>query len=82
VNEYLRFYELGVDGLFSDFADTAVAARVMFKLKNDPGHARCLVRDNGGCNDPGLRPAKETRTCLVHSGSRVLPTGVSDLRLH
>lgn len=50
VNEYLRFYELGVDGLFSDFADTAVAARVMFKLRNDPGYARCLVRDNG-CTD-------------------------------
>jgi glycerophosphoryl diester phosphodiesterase len=50
VNEYLRFYELGVDGLFSDFADTAVAARVMFKLMNDPGYARCLVRDNG-CSD-------------------------------
>jgi glycerophosphoryl diester phosphodiesterase len=47
INEYLRFYELGVDGLFSDFADTAVAARVMFKLKNDPGYARCLVHDNG-----------------------------------
>jgi glycerophosphoryl diester phosphodiesterase len=50
VNEYLRFYELGVDGLFSDFADTAVAARVMFRLKNDPDYARCLVRDNG-CTD-------------------------------
>jgi glycerophosphoryl diester phosphodiesterase len=25
--EYRRFYELGVDGLFSDFTDTAVAAR-------------------------------------------------------
>jgi glycerophosphoryl diester phosphodiesterase len=49
VNEYLRFFELGVDGLFSDFADTAVAARVMFRLKNDPEYARCLVRDNG-CN--------------------------------
>jgi glycerophosphoryl diester phosphodiesterase len=47
VNEYLRFYELGVDGLFSDFADTAVAARVMFRLKADPDYARCLVRDNG-----------------------------------
>jgi glycerophosphoryl diester phosphodiesterase len=47
INEYLRFYELGVDGLFSDFADTAVAARVMFKLKNDPSYSRCLVHDNG-----------------------------------
>jgi glycerophosphoryl diester phosphodiesterase len=25
--EYRKFYDLGVDGLFSDFADTAVAAR-------------------------------------------------------
>jgi glycerophosphoryl diester phosphodiesterase len=46
-NEYLRFYDLGVDGLFSDFADTAVAARVMWKLKTDPSYARCLVQDNG-----------------------------------
>ena len=27
VNEYVRFYELGVDGLFSDFTDTARVAR-------------------------------------------------------
>lgn len=26
-NEYLAFYRLGVDGVFSDFADTAIAAR-------------------------------------------------------
>ena len=32
VNEYLRFYELGVDGLFSDFPDTAFAARELFLL--------------------------------------------------
>jgi len=38
------FYELGVDGVFSDFADTAVAARAMFLPKNDPGHARRLVK--------------------------------------
>ena len=43
VNEYLAFYEAGVDGLFSDFADTAVAARAMFLLKNDPDYAACLV---------------------------------------
>ena len=30
VKEYLAFYEMGVDGVFSDFADTAVAARAMF----------------------------------------------------
>jgi len=34
VNEYLQFYRLGIDGLFSDFADTAVAARILFELEN------------------------------------------------
>ncbi len=48
VNEFLAFYELGVDGLFTDFADTAVAARVMYRLKQDPGYARCLVDDRCG----------------------------------
>jgi glycerophosphoryl diester phosphodiesterase len=43
VNEYLAFYELGVDGVFADFADSAFAARAMFLLKNDAGYARCLV---------------------------------------
>lgn len=41
--EYLAFYEAGVDGLFSDFTDTAVTARTMFLLRNDPGYAHCLV---------------------------------------
>ncbi|HEV8312069.1 MAG TPA: glycerophosphodiester phosphodiesterase [Burkholderiaceae bacterium] len=48
VNEYLAFYELGVDGVFSDFADTAHAARVMFLLKHDASYARCLV-DRRNC---------------------------------
>jgi glycerophosphoryl diester phosphodiesterase len=43
VNEYLDFYQIGVDGLFSDFADTAFAARAMFLLATDPGYADCLV---------------------------------------
>jgi glycerophosphoryl diester phosphodiesterase len=33
IDEYLLFYRLGVDGLFSDFADTAVAARELFRLE-------------------------------------------------
>jgi glycerophosphoryl diester phosphodiesterase len=28
--EYLRFYRLGVDGVFSDLPDTAIAARADF----------------------------------------------------
>jgi glycerophosphoryl diester phosphodiesterase len=43
VQEYIRFYELGVDGVFADFADDAFAGRAMFLLKHDPDYARCLV---------------------------------------
>jgi glycerophosphoryl diester phosphodiesterase len=32
IEEYLRFFEAGVDGVFSDFADTAVVARDLFWL--------------------------------------------------
>ena len=57
VNEYLAFYEAGVDGLFSDFPDTAVVARSLWVLKNDPDAARCLVQGKhnrqGACK--GLR---------------------------
>ncbi len=42
VNEYLQFFGLGIDGLFSDFADTAVAARVLHKLRTDAAYADCL----------------------------------------
>jgi glycerophosphoryl diester phosphodiesterase len=47
-NEYLRMYELGVDGLFSDFPDTAVVARSLWVLKNDPDAAKCLVEGKHG----------------------------------
>ena len=43
VNEYLQYFELGIDGLFSDFADTAVAARVLYKLKSDPKFGDCFT---------------------------------------
>ncbi len=48
VNEYLAFYEHGVDGLFTDFPDTAVAARSLWVLKNDPDAAKCLVEGRHG----------------------------------
>jgi glycerophosphoryl diester phosphodiesterase len=41
--EYLQFYKLGVDGVFSDFADTAVAARVLFLLETQLDASRCLI---------------------------------------
>ncbi|WP_367153766.1 glycerophosphodiester phosphodiesterase family protein [Methylibium sp.] len=44
LNEYLQFYALGVDGMFSDFFDTAVAARALHRLQVDPEYAECLTR--------------------------------------
>ena len=49
LNEYLAFYELGVDGLFSDFPDTAHTARAVHLLKGDPDYARCLVGGGWRC---------------------------------
>jgi glycerophosphoryl diester phosphodiesterase len=48
VSEYLQFYRLGIDGVFSDFPDTAVAARVLYRLERDPDFARCLTGERGG----------------------------------
>ena len=49
VNEYLQFYKLGIDGVFSDFSDTAVTSRTLFELEIDPDTAACLtgVFDSG-----------------------------------
>jgi glycerophosphoryl diester phosphodiesterase len=55
VNEYLKFYELGVDGLFSDFTDTARTARVMFLLKTRPELAHCLTGERRGRACDALR---------------------------
>ena len=59
VNEYLQFYRLGVDGLFSDFADTAFAARVLFNLENKSNAARCLTGDV----DEGDGPRRNRLDC-------------------
>jgi glycerophosphoryl diester phosphodiesterase len=34
VDEYLEFFELGIDGVFSDFTGTAVVARKLFELSH------------------------------------------------
>jgi glycerophosphoryl diester phosphodiesterase len=38
VNEYLQFYRLGIDGVFSDFPDTAVTSRLLLELERDCDH--------------------------------------------
>ena len=50
VNEFLKFYELGVDGFFSDFTETAKVARLLYLLKTYPEARDCLV---GGRNVQG-----------------------------
>jgi glycerophosphoryl diester phosphodiesterase len=55
VNEYVQFYKLGIDGVFSDFADTAVAARALYELETNPAYARCLKLQT--------RSAAEQRAC-------------------
>lgn len=47
VEEYLFFYELGVDGVFSDFPDTAFASRVLFKMLDGPRFAQCFTDQLG-----------------------------------
>jgi glycerophosphoryl diester phosphodiesterase len=43
VSEILMFFELGVDGIFTDFSDTGVVARALFMLAHDRNFAACLV---------------------------------------
>jgi hypothetical protein len=39
---FLR-YDLGVDGLFSDFPGSAATARYLHKILESPAFARCLT---------------------------------------
>ena len=48
VNEYLQFFRLGIDSVFSDFPDTAVAARILLELERNPDGGRCLNGDRDG----------------------------------
>jgi glycerophosphoryl diester phosphodiesterase len=61
VNEYVLFFELGVDGLFSDFSETARAARTIYLLKKYPQFAACLKLDPGPNKDPLCRSVKSER---------------------
>jgi glycerophosphoryl diester phosphodiesterase len=48
VNELVTFYELGVDGFFSDFTETARVARYVFLLKTYPEARACLLSPKHG----------------------------------
>ena len=54
VNEFLKFYELGVDGMFSDFTDDARTARIMFLLRTYPDAVQCLTGGRRGNVDAGI----------------------------
>ncbi len=62
VNEFLRFYELGVDGMFSDFTDTARTARVLFLLSSVPNATQCLLG--------GRAAAVDQNVCRIVRGER------------
>jgi glycerophosphoryl diester phosphodiesterase len=51
VSEYLQFYRLGIDGVFSDFPDTAVAARILHRLEREREFADCLTGQPHGCDE-------------------------------
>jgi glycerophosphoryl diester phosphodiesterase len=51
VSEYLEFYSLGIDGVFADFPDTAVAAGVLFRLEREPGFVDCLTGTGDECRE-------------------------------
>ena len=51
VSEYLQFYRLRVDGVFADFPDTAVVARVLFRLEREAGFVDCLTGARGECDE-------------------------------
>jgi glycerophosphoryl diester phosphodiesterase len=52
VEEYIQFYKLGVDGVFSDFADTAVTARILYRISTDAHFTKCLVGiGQHGCDE-------------------------------
>lgn len=55
IDEYLTFFALGVDGLFTDFTDTAVVARAMHLLKTDANAAKCLVNQRSHASCRGIR---------------------------
>ena len=61
VNEFIKFYELGVDGMFSDFTDTARTARIMFLLRTYPNATQCLT---------GGRTQVDPAICRVLRGPR------------
>jgi glycerophosphoryl diester phosphodiesterase len=55
VAEMQTFFELGVDGLFTDFPDSAVVARSLVELKRSPDAARCLVKSRWDWSCKGQR---------------------------
>ena len=50
VDEYLHFYGLGIDGVFSDFPDTAVTARALHRLANGKSPAQCRGGEEHDCD--------------------------------
>ncbi len=50
VDEYMHFYRLGIDGVFSDFPDTAVTARALHRLDTGKSPAQCRDDEDHDCD--------------------------------
>lgn len=50
VDEYMHFYGLGIDGVFSDFPDTAVTARALHRLASGKSPAQCRGGEDHDCD--------------------------------
>lgn len=59
INEFLAFYDMGVDGFFSDFVDTARVARYTFLIKKYPELMSCLT---------GMSPGADFERCRAMRG--------------
>ena len=71
LEEYLKFYELGIDGVFSDFTGTAVAARHLFELSIDGNGPRQMAGPagaKGGGDLPPIDPLHHTERRPCNAG--------------
>ncbi len=74
IAEYKAYYAIGVDGVFSDFPDTALAARLMANVAALPiagpgaeGVRRSLLQKLGNARRQADRGSKDSATGLLHA---------------
>ena len=69
VQEYMQFFALGLDGLFSDFPDTAYKARERSAVDNSAARPVCRVYNNNGGRHLFSLDAVECATWKAQAGA-------------